>query len=180
MPLSDIAGEDSGAADDDEPYIDELRVGFRSVCCFGHASVLMYGRKNSRSQLTAHDCTQFSKFEASQSEILETCKYLGRVTAKDNNDEEVVKRNLGLARGKWASMRRFLIQDDVRPKTMAVFYRTVMMYILLYRRESWVLMKDLMHQLRSFHRRCCQGLARDFIRQDEEGNWSCPSAVTRF
>ena len=33
--------------------------------------------------------------------IVETCKYyLGRVTAKNNNDEEAVKQNLGLARGK--------------------------------------------------------------------------------
>jgi hypothetical protein len=42
--------------------------------------------------------------------------------------------------------------------------------------ESWVLTRDLMRQLRSFHRRCCQGLARDFIRQDESsGEWICPN-----
>jgi hypothetical protein len=41
--------------------------------------------------------------------------------------------------------------------------------------QSGVLMKDLRRQLRSFHRRCCRGLARDFIRQEEEGNWICPS-----
>ena len=89
-------------------------------------------------------------------EIVETFKHLGRVTAKNDNDEEAVKRNLGRARGKWASMRRFLIQDGVRPKTMAVFYRTVVLYVLLYGSESWVLTKDLMRHPRSFHRRCCQ------------------------
>ena len=46
-------------------------------------------------------------------EIVETFKYLGRVTAKNDNDEEAVKRNVGHARGKWASMRRLLIQDDL-------------------------------------------------------------------
>ena len=56
-------------------------------------------------------------------EIVERFKYLGRVTAKNDNGEEgAVKQNLERAREKWASMRRFLIQDDHgRPKT-AVFY----------------------------------------------------------
>jgi hypothetical protein len=48
--------------------------------------------------------------------IVEAFKHLGRVTAKKDNNEEAVKRNLGRAREKWASMRRFLIQDGVRPK----------------------------------------------------------------
>jgi hypothetical protein len=108
--------------------------------------------------------------------IVETFKHLGRVTAKNNNDEEAVKQNLGCARETWASMRRFLIQDDVRPKTMAVFHGTVVLCVLLRGSESWVLTKDLMRQLRSFHRRCCQGLARDFVQQDEGGNWICLSS----
>lgn len=60
---------------------------------------------------------------------------------------------------------------------MAVFYRTVVLYTLLYGSESWVLTQDLMRQLRSFHRRCCRGLAGDFIRQDEvTGEWICPNS----
>jgi hypothetical protein len=59
---------------------------------------------------------------------------------------------------------------------MATFYRTVVLYVLLYGSESWVLKSDLMRQLRSFQRRCCQGLTGDFIRQDEEGGWICPKS----
>jgi hypothetical protein len=110
-------------------------------------------------------------------EIVDTFKYLGRVTANTDSDEAAILRNLEQARKKWASMRRVLIQDGAEPKTMAVFYRTVVLYTLLYGSESWVLTQDLMRQLRSFHRRCCRGLAGDFIRQDEvTGEWICPNS----
>jgi hypothetical protein len=75
---------------------------------------------------------------------------------------------------KWASMRRFLVRDAADPKTMATCYRTVVLYVLLYGSESWVLTSDLMRQHRSFHRRCCRGLTGEFIRQDEEWEWICP------
>jgi hypothetical protein len=38
--------------------------------------------------------------------IVETFKHLGTVAAKNDNDEEAVKQDLGRRRGKWASMRR--------------------------------------------------------------------------
>jgi hypothetical protein len=88
-------------------------------------------------------------------------------------------RNLARARAKWArSMRRFLVGDAADPKTrMATFYMTVVLYVLLYGSESWVLTGDLMRQLRSFHRRsCCRGLTGEFIRQDEKGEWICPKS----
>jgi hypothetical protein len=87
-------------------------------------------------------------------------------------------RKLARARAKWASMRRFLVlRDATDPKTrMAMFYRTVVLYVLLYSSESWVLTGDLMRQLRSFHRRCCRGLTGEFNRQDEEGEWICPKS----
>ena len=64
--------------------------------------------------------------------ILETLKHLGRVAAKNHNDEEAAKQSPGRSREKWASMQRFLIQDDVRPKKMAVLHRTVALRALLH------------------------------------------------
>jgi len=109
-------------------------------------------------------------------EIVEEFVYLGRLVTKDDKDGPAVMRNLARARAKWASMRRFLVRDAADPKTMATFYRTVVLYVLLYGSESWVLTGDLMRQLRSFHRRCCRGLTGEFIRQDEEGEWICPKS----
>ena len=80
------------------------------------------------------------------------------------------------ARAKWASMRRFLVRDAADPKSMATIYRKVVLYVLLYGSKSWVMTSDLMRQLRSFHRRCCRGLTGEFIRQDEEGEWICPTS----
>ena len=75
-------------------------------------------------------------------------------------------------------MRRFLVRGDAAdPKILATFYRTVVLYVLLYGSKSWVLTSNLMRQqLPSFHRRCCQGLTGDFIQQDEEGGWICPKS----
>jgi hypothetical protein len=109
-------------------------------------------------------------------EIVEKFEYLGRIVTKDDKDGPAVMRNLARARAKWANMRRFLVRDAADPKTMATFYRTVVLYVLLYGSESWVLTSDLMRQLRSFHRRCCRGLTGEFIRQDEEGEWICPKS----
>lgn len=54
------------------------------------------------------------------------------------NDEAAVKRYLVGTREKLACLRRFLIVDDEDPKTMASFYRTVVLYMLLYGRETGV------------------------------------------
>jgi hypothetical protein len=111
-------------------------------------------------------------------EIVEEFEYLGRIVMKHDKDEPAVMRNLARARAKWASMRRFLVIDASDPKTMAKFYRTVLvLYLLLYGSESWVpLTSNLMRQLRSFHWRCCRGLTGEFIRQDKEGEWICPKS----
>jgi hypothetical protein len=103
--------------------------------------------------------------------IVEEFEYLGRLVTKDDKDGPAVMKNLARARAKWASMRRFLVRDAADPKTMAAFDRTVVLYVLLYESESWVLTGDLMRQPRNFHRRCCRGLTGKFIQQDEEGEW---------
>jgi hypothetical protein len=113
-------------------------------------------------------------------EMVKEFKYLGQIVTQDDNDETAVKRNIVRAREKWVSMRRFLIVDDVDPKTMSVFYRTVVLSVLLYGSESWVLTTDMMRQLRSFHRRCCRGITRDFIHQDEEsGSYQATKRCSR-
>ena len=79
-------------------------------------------------------------------------------------------------------MRRFLIQDDVRPKMMAVFYRTVVLYVLLYGSESWVLTKDLM--CASYEASCfTDGAAEDSLEilfDKTKKETGVARAVTRF
>jgi hypothetical protein len=88
--------------------------------------------------------------------LVEEFEYLGSIVMKHNKDEPAVMRNLARARAKWASMRRFLLSRDAAdPKTMTTFYRTVVLYVLLYGSKSWVMTSILMRQRRSFHRRCC-------------------------
>jgi hypothetical protein len=63
-----------------------------------------------------------------------------------------------------------------RSKNNGEVLMTVVLYVLIYGSESWVLTGDLMRQLRSFHRRCCRGLTGEFIRHDEGGEWICPKS----
>ena len=66
---------------------------------------------------------------------------------KHDKDEPAVMRNLVQAREKLASMRRFLIGEAAYPRTMATFYMTVVLQVLLHGSESWVLTSNLMRQL---------------------------------
>jgi hypothetical protein len=61
--------------------------------------------------------------------IVEEFECLGRIVMKHDKDEPAVMRNLARARAKWASMRRFLVRDAADPKTMATFYRTVVLHL---------------------------------------------------
>jgi hypothetical protein len=60
-------------------------------------------------------------------EIVEEFEYSGRSVTKHDKVEPAVMRNLARARAKWASIRRFLVRDAADPKTMATFYRTVVL-----------------------------------------------------
>jgi hypothetical protein len=74
-----------------------------------------------------------------QIETVEEFKYLGQIVTREDNDEAAVKWNIARAKKKWASMRQFLTTDGVDLKSMAIFYRMVVMYVLLYGSETWVL-----------------------------------------
>ena len=76
----------------------------------------------------------------------------------------------------WGRLAKILSAENVTPKIMGSIYKTVVQSILLYGSETWVLNKMMIRKLDSFHRRCARYIAREHIRQNEDGTWTYPSS----
>jgi Reverse transcriptase (RNA-dependent DNA polymerase) len=109
---------------------------------------------------------------------VENFKYLGRVLTNKDSDDEAVEENMKKAKKKWGYIGKFLRREGADPKTMAIFYKTIIQAVLLYGAESWTISDKTMQDLRVFHHRCARSIARTPIRQDDDGNWVCPPTNT--
>ena len=109
---------------------------------------------------------------------VEEFKYLGRVVARNDNDWPTVNRNLQRARAAWGKLARILSKEGACPKAMATVYKSVVQAVLLYGSESWVLTLTMEKKLQSFHRRCARYITGQHIRQERDGEWTCPSSET--
>jgi hypothetical protein len=117
-------------------------------------------------------------FTVNGSEIktVDQFKYLGRMLDNKDNDIPAVEKNLQKARQKWGRISRILSKESADPRVMASFYKAVIQSVLLYGAESWVIAKNTMQKLRSFHRRCARYIAGQHIRADRNGNWTFPNS----
>ena len=59
-------------------------------------------------------------------------------------------------------------------KIMGYFYKAIVQAVLLYGSATWVVTERLSQVLDSFHHRCAQFIAQDFIRQRPNGTWITP------
>jgi hypothetical protein len=105
---------------------------------------------------------------------VEEFRYLGRMVTNKDNDNKAIKTNIAKARQKWGLIGRFLKREGANPKTMAVFYKAITQSVLLFGSETWVITKDKMRELKSFHHHCARVIARIPIQQKSDGSWFCP------
>jgi hypothetical protein len=101
-------------------------------------------------------------------------KYLGRIVEENDDDTPAIRRNLKRARTQWGRFSRLLRRQKANRWAMSTFYKVIVASVLLYGSESWVISKDLMRELRSFHHRCARHVVRRHIRLEEDGTWTCP------
>jgi hypothetical protein len=87
-----------------------------------------------------------------------------------------VTENLRKARIKWGRISRILSKDGADPKAMALFYKAIVPFVLLYGSESWVLTLAMEKQLQSFHRRWARYITGKNIRQNKDGTRTYPSS----
>jgi len=92
----------------------------------------------------------------------------------DDKDGATISRSISRARGKWAKLGRLLTRVGANPMAMGIFHKVIVQTVLLYGSESWVISKDQMRQLRSFHQRCPRYITRRHIRENPDGTWTHP------
>ena len=98
-------------------------------------------------------------------------KYLGHWLSKDDNDLTAIRANIRKARAKWSKFLKILSREGAKPKTMGVFYRTIVQAILLFGSETWSLTKCQMAMVRSFHNQCTRNITRRWNYKKEDGTW---------
>jgi hypothetical protein len=59
---------------------------------------------------------------------------------------------------------------------MAYIYKAVDQAILLYGSESWTLTTAMGKKLQSFHHRCAQYIAKQYIKMNLDGTWIHPAS----
>ena len=78
-------------------------------------------------------------------------RYLGSVVKDDDTDGATILGSITRARGKWSRSGRLLTRVGANPMAMGLLYNIIVQTVLLYGSESWVISKDQMRQLWSFH-----------------------------
>ena len=82
---------------------------------------------------------------------MEVFKYLGRLIAFDNNDNQAVRGNLTKARRVWARISRFLRAENASARVRGMFYKATVQSVLLLGSETWVLSPATLQRLEGFH-----------------------------
>ncbi len=70
-------------------------------------------------------------------EQVEAFQYLSRLVSFDDNDARAVNSNLRKARKCWMRLSRLLRAENASPRVCGMFFKAVVMAVLLYGSESW-------------------------------------------
>ena len=104
-------------------------------------------------------------------------KYLGRIVSENDDDKPAIRRNIKRARQQWGRFSRLLRRDNADKYAMSIFYRVIVLSVLLFGSETWVVSDILKGEFRSFHHRCARYVVNRHIWQDGDGNWHCPPSA---
>ena len=104
-------------------------------------------------------------------------KYLGRIIAYDGSNVPAAHRQLARARAVWGRLSKVIAKESV-PAPVAgtvMFYQVVVLAVLLYGCESWVLPPSQLHALEGFHIEYARRLT-GMRPQKVKGKWVSKSA----
>ncbi|KAL7523505.1 hypothetical protein ACHAXR_000213, partial [Thalassiosira sp. AJA248-18] len=93
-------------------------------------------------------------------EKVKVFKYLGRLLAYDDNDMRAVRINIKKARKSWRILPRLLRAESISPQVCGMFYKAVVLAILLFGSEIWALTPSAMKCLEGLHIRVAYRMAR--------------------
>jgi hypothetical protein len=106
-------------------------------------------------------------------ECVSSFRYLGRPIAASDSDWPALFRNLARARQKWASISRILRREGANGRVSGMFYKAVVMSVLLYGSESWVWTSSMVKAVEGFHNRVARRLSGSMPRRID-GQWVYP------
>ena len=107
---------------------------------------------------------------------MEEFKYLGRPTSFVNSDVPALRHNLKKARGVWQRISRVLRAENIPAPSCAMFYKAVVMAVLLYGSKSWNVPTADMAALEGFHVAAAHNLTGIRLRQLPNGKWHYPGS----
>jgi hypothetical protein len=103
-------------------------------------------------------------------EQVEVFKYLGRLIAYDDPNNQAMRSNLRKARGCWARVSCVLWAENASPQTSGVFYKATVQAVLLYGSETWSLSPSSVECLRGFHIRATWRMTGNRPKQNVDGS----------
>ena len=87
--------------------------------------------------------------------IVDNVKYLGGILTTDAKDDKDVDTRIKKANGAFGGLRKcFFANQSISLDTKRIVYLTVIVSILLFGSETWVLTEELHRQLECFHNQC--------------------------
>ena len=114
-------------------------------------------------------------------EKVDSFLYLGRWVQANDSDLLAVYANIRKAKAKWRSLARVLLRERASPKVTAIFYKAVVLAVLLYGCETWTINDQLYKILDSFHVTIARQIAKLPIRYDDNREaWIYPSLTKVF
>ena len=93
----------------------------------------------------------FKAYDTDTLRRVEVFKYLGRRVSFWDSDVPAMRANLQKARGVWARVSKILREENIPPRVGAMFYRGIIVAVLLYGSETWCLPEAEMKALEGFH-----------------------------
>ena len=103
-------------------------------------------------------------------------KYLGRIIAYDGNDVPAARPQLARARAVWGRLSKIIAKESAPAPVAGMFYQTIVVVVLLYECESWVLPPSQLRALEGFHAECARRLAGMRPRK-VKGKWVYPKSL---
>jgi Reverse transcriptase (RNA-dependent DNA polymerase) len=101
--------------------------------------------------------------------------YLGRWVTSNDQDTLTVHANIRKAQQRWQGLARVLVREGAKTKVISRFYESVILSVLLYGSETWVMTDQHYRALNTFHKVAARKIAQLPIRYDgEKEEWIYP------
>ena len=102
---------------------------------------------------------------------VKTFRYLGRILSEDDCDSKCIDDQLKRAKKKWNCIAKILKREGANAVCMEKFYLTIVQAVLLYGADSWVVKKEDLRKLQSFHSRAIRYMTGTHIQKTMSGEW---------